>query len=137
MVLCREMRECWPRCDTMSNVDDSITETIFGQPGAPGGLYDPPPVRSEEQSKLYMKMNLEGYASVIFPYKIHQDPEAFDGNGWVQTIDWSPGRIRYQADRKVQVGAKIWELKTFEFTEDEADSADKRRSSDIQQNKRQ
>ena len=50
MVLCREMRECWPRCDTMSNVDDSITETIFGQPGAPGGLYDPPPVRSEEQS---------------------------------------------------------------------------------------
>lgn len=137
MVVCRETRERWPRYDTMSNVDDSITETLFGQPGAPGGLYDPPPVGCEEQSKLYMMLNLEGYASVLFPYKIHQDPEAFDGNGWVQTLDWSPGRIRYQADRKVRGGAKLRELKTLELTEVEAESADKWRPSDSGQNMRQ
>ena len=137
MVVCRETRERWPRYDTMSNVDDSISETLFGKPGAPGGLYDPPPVGSDEQSKLYMMMNLEGYATVLFPYKIHQDPEAFDGNGWVQSLDWSPGRIRYQADRKVRGGARIRELKTLELSEVEADSADKWRPSDNGQDMRQ
>jgi len=137
MIVCRETRERWPRYETRSNVDDSITETLFGRPGAPGGLYDPPPVGSEEQAKQYMLLDLEGYASVLFPYKIDQDPEAFEGNGWVQSLDWSPGRIRYQADRKVLGGAKVRGLKTLELSEVEAESADQWRPRDDGQDMRQ
>ena len=136
MIVCRETRERWPRYEK-SNVDDSITETLFGRAGAPGGLYDPPPVGSDEQAMQYMVLDLEGYASTLFPYKIDQDPEAFDGNGWVQSLDWSPGRIRYQADRKVLGGAKLRGLKTLELSEVEAESADQWRPKDDGENMRQ
>ena len=121
----------------MPNVDDSITETLFGHPGASGGLYDPPPVGSDEQAKQYMVLDLEGYSSVLFPYKIDQGPEAYDGNGWVQSLDWSPGRIRYQADRKVFGGTKVRGLKTLELSEVEAESADQWRPRDNGEDMRQ
>lgn len=137
MTVCRETRERWPRYETKTNVDESITETLFGTPGAPGGLYDPPPVGSDEQAMQYMLIDLEGYASVLFPYKINQDPEAFDGNGWVQSLDWSPGRIRFQADRKVLGGTKVRGLRTLELSEVEAKAADQWRPKDDGQNMRQ
>ncbi len=137
MTVCRETRERWPRYETKTNVDESITETLFGTPGAPGGLYDPPPVGSDEQAMQYMFIDLEGYASVLFPYKINQDPEAFDGNGWVQSLDWSPGRIRFQADRKVLGGYKVRGLRTLELSEVEAETADRWRPKDDGQNMRQ
>jgi hypothetical protein len=137
MIVCRETRERWPRYETKSNVDDSITETLFGNAGAPGGLYDRPPVGSDAQAMQYMLLDLEGYASTLFPYKIDQDPEAFGGNGWVQSLDWSPGRIRYQADRKVLGGAKVRGLKTLELSEVEADAADQWRPKDQGEDMRQ
>ena len=51
MVVCRETLERWPRYDAKENVDESDSDRIFGPAGAMGGLYDPPPVGSEEQSK--------------------------------------------------------------------------------------
>ena len=137
MIVCRKTRERWPRYETNLNVDESITETLFGQPGAPGGIYDPPPVGTDEQAMQYMMLDLEGYASVLFPYKINQDPTAFDGNGWVQSLDWSPGRIRFQADRKVLGGTKLRGLKTLELSEVEAESADQWRPRDNGENMRQ
>jgi len=137
MVVCREARERWPRYETKSNIDDSISETLFGAAGAPGGLYDPPPVGSDEQAMQYMLLDLDGYASVLFPYKIDQDPDAHDGNGWVQSLDWSPGRIRLQADRKVLGGVKLRGLKTLELTEVEAEAADQWRPNDDGENMRQ
>ena len=137
MIVCRETRERWPRYQTVSNVDNSITEPLFGPPGAPGGLYDPPLVGSDQQAMQYMLLDLEGYASVLFPYKIDQDPEAHDGNGWVQSLDWSPGRIRFQADRKVLGGTKVRGLKTLELSEVEAKNADRWRPSDDGQDMRQ
>ena len=137
MIVCRETRERWPRYETMSNVDDSVAETLFGQPGAPGGLYDHPLLGDDEQAKQYMMIDLEGNASVLFPFKINQDPEAFDGNGWVQSLDWSPGRIRFQADRKLLGGEKVRGLKTLELSEVEAENADQWRPNDGGDNMRQ
>ncbi len=137
MIVCRETRERWPRYETKSNVDNTITEPLFGRPGAPGGLYDPPLVGSDEQAMQYMLLDLDGYASVLFPYKIDQDSEAHDGNGWVQSLDWSPGRIRFQADRKVLGGKKIRGLKTLELSEVEAEAAEQWRPRDDGQDMRQ
>ena len=65
MIVCRETRERWPRYDAKSNVDDTITETLFGLPGAPGGLYDPPPVGSDEQAMQYMLLDLDGKCNMM------------------------------------------------------------------------
>jgi hypothetical protein len=54
-----------------------------------------------------MDVDLEGGATIFFPYLMQQDPEAFDGYGWVTSLDWTPGRIRYQVDRKVREGAEL------------------------------
>jgi len=130
MIVCRETRERWPRYSGGMNTDDSISERLFGAPGAQGGLFDPPPVGGEEQGKQYMKLDLEGGATVLFPHKIDQDPEAHGGNGWVQTIDWCPGRLRYQADKKIKAGKELRVLKTLELTEIQAADSNKWRPND-------
>lgn len=130
MITCRETRERWPRYDDNRNVDDSVSEKLFGSSGAPGGLYDPPPVGSDEQAAQYMLLDLAGGATVLFPYKIDQDPNLWNGNGWVASLDWTPGRIRYQLDRKMPGGNKLRGLKTLELTEVEGQEADKWRPKD-------
>jgi len=129
MVVCRETWERWPRYQK-KNVDESDSDRLFGPSGAPGGLYDPPPVGSEEQSEQYMLLDLEGGATVLFPYKIDQDPEAHSGNGWVTSLDWTPGRIRFQVDRKVMGGVKLRRLRTLELSEVEGKEAEQWRPRD-------
>ena len=137
MVVCRETRGRWPRYNTKQNIDLSDSERLFGAPGASGGLYDPPLVGSDEQAAQYCALDLEGGATVLFPYKMNQEEGAHDGNGWVQSLDWTPGRIRYQADRKFLSGKKIKGLKTLELSEVEGASADQWRPNDDGQNMRQ
>ena len=123
MIVCRERRNQWPRKEGYAPSEQEIA--LFGPPGAEGGLYDPPPVGSEEQSGKYLYLDLDGGATVLFPYEMDQSESAFQGNGWVTTLDWSPADIRYQVDRKVLGGKKIKGLKTLELTE--VEKADARR----------
>jgi len=111
--------------------------SLFLSNGAPGGLYDPPPVGSDEQASQYILLDLEGGASALIPFKMDQDPTAFgrdDNNskaaGWVTTLDWTPDRSRYQVDRKVQGGANILGLRTLELSEVESARADRWRPKD-------
>lgn len=124
MVVCREARSRWPRYAGDFNIDESATEKLFAPPGAQGGLFDPPPVGSDEQSAQYMMLDLEGGATVLFPHKIDQDPDAHEGNGWVQSLDWAPGRIRYQADKKIRSGKEVRGLRTLELSEIQAADAE-------------
>lgn len=137
MIVCRETRERWPRYMGDVNVDDSFQERLFGPPGAAGGIFDPPPVGSDEQAKLYMMLDLEGGATVLFPHKIDQDPQAHEGNGWVQTLDWCPGRLRYQADKKLKGGKEVRGLRTLELTEIQAADVEQWRPKDGGQDMRQ
>jgi len=130
MIVCRETRERWPRYDRKENIDDAVSANLFGPAGAQGGLYDPPPVGTEEQATQYMLLDLEGGATALFPYIIDQHPESHGGNGWVTTLDWTPGRIRYQVDRKVLGGIKLRGLRTLELSEVESAEADKWRPRD-------
>ena len=118
MIVCREAQEDWQDGQKRRSVADRYnTESLFGNPGAPGGLYDPPPVGCEEQAGRYMMLDLEGGATVLFPYVMDQDNNAFDGNGWVSSLDWTPGSIRYQVDRKVAGGKDLLGLRTLELSE--------------------
>jgi len=130
MIVCRETRERWPRYVSGQNVDESASERLFGTPGANGGLYDPPPVGGEAQASQYVSLDLEGGATVLFPHKIDQDPEAHNGMGWVQTLDWCPGRLRYQADKKVKSGKELRVLRTLELSEVQSADVDKWRPND-------
>jgi hypothetical protein len=123
LTICREMLATWPR-------NGSFTEKLFGPPGANGGLYDPPLVGEEEQSGQYMLLDLEGGATLLFPYTMDQHPDAFDGNGWVTSLDWSPGNIRYQVDRKVRGGTGLMGLRTLELSQVQAEDADTYRPRD-------
>jgi len=58
-----------------------------------------------------------GFATALFPHTIDQDPNAYDGKGWVATLDWSPGKMRYQADRKFEGGTGVKGLRSLELTE--------------------
>jgi hypothetical protein len=84
--------------------DQTAVNALFGTAGASGGLYDPPPVGSDEQANQYMVLDLPGQATVLFPFKLDQAPEAFGGTGWVTSLDWTPDTMRYQVDRKVKGG---------------------------------
>lgn len=131
MTVCREGHERWPRyADGRTDVDNEATAALFGPPGAPGGLYDPPPVGGDDQAMRYMMIDLDGGASVLFPHTIDQDPAAFDGNGWVTSLDWTPGAIRYQADRKVNSGTKIKGLRSLELSEVLGSDAEEMRPKD-------
>jgi hypothetical protein len=140
LTVCREARGKWPvngMSESISETDLLESEVLFGIPGAKGGLYDPPPVGGDEQAGQYMMLDLEGGATVFFPYIMQQDPEAFDGYGWVTSLDWSPGRIRYQVDRKVRGGAGLLGLRTLELSEVESENADNYRPRDGGANMRQ
>lgn len=131
---------------------EEITRALFGPPGAPGGLYDPPPVGSEERAvENYMLLDFEGGATVLLPHKLdqhHRDAVVdVDGEtapredssqaGWVTSLDWTPGKIRYQVDRKVLGGIKLKGLRTLELSEVQGEDAERWRPKDGGANMRQ
>jgi len=118
---------------------EEITAALFGPPGAQGGLYDPPPVGSEERAvENYMLLDFEGGATLLLPHRLDQyHPEegtpmagTTATSGWVTSLDWTPGNLRYQVDRKVLSGTKIKGLKTLELSEVQSGEADKWRPKD-------
>ncbi|KAL3823069.1 hypothetical protein ACHAXA_011121 [Cyclostephanos tholiformis] len=135
-----------------SDHQEEITRALFGPPGAPGGLYDPPPVGSEERAiSNYMLLDLEGGATLLLPHRLDQhldmeveveatsetsSPSSSSSSsssfqlGWVTSLDWTPGRIRYQVDRKVLGGTKLKGLRTLELSEVQGDDADRWRPRD-------
>jgi hypothetical protein len=120
LIVCRETLGMWPRNEKYkSKAESSITgEALFGPPGASGGLYDPPPVGSKEQASQYMKLDLEGGATLLFPYLMDQNPDTYPNSGWVTSLDWTPaGLYRYQVDRKVNADKGILGLRTLELSE--------------------
>lgn len=130
-TVCRETLEMWPRADNYKSAIQSLTdEVFFGPPGANGGLYDPPPVGDEEQAGQYMLLDLDGGATLLLPYKMDQDPSVYPDSGWVTSLDWTPGKIRFQIDRKVHGGKGIIGLRTLELSEVQSASADTYRPSD-------
>lgn len=145
MTVCREAIGMFPSTSmttsggTNTNPFDEATikEAFFGKAGADGGLYDPPPIRVEEQASQYMLLDLDGKASVLFPYIIDQDPVAHNGEGWVHTLDWTPGNMRYQVDRKVNSGVNLLGLRTLELSEVQSIDAETYRPRDGGQNMRQ
>eukprot|EP00526_Cylindrotheca_closterium_P013072 CAMPEP_0113604038 /NCGR_PEP_ID=MMETSP0017_2-20120614/1588_1 /TAXON_ID=2856 /ORGANISM="Cylindrotheca closterium" /LENGTH=443 /DNA_ID=CAMNT_0000512449 /DNA_START=119 /DNA_END=1447 /DNA_ORIENTATION=+ /assembly_acc=CAM_ASM_000147 len=131
MTLCREAEGMWPRAENYKSAIESLTDIVFfGSAGANGGLYDPPPVGSEEQAGQYMLLDLEGGASLLVPYKMDQDPMVHGDMGWVTSFDWSPGPIRFQVDRKINGGSGILGLRTLELSEVQAADADTYRPKD-------
>lgn len=137
-TICRETLGMWPRAKNYKSAIEAITQdALFGPRGAPGGLYDPPPVGSEEQASQYLKLDLEGHATVLLPYLMDQDPEVHEDMGWVISLDWTPGDQRYQLDRKTKPGKKILGLRTLELTEVQSADADTYRPSDGGSNMRQ
>jgi hypothetical protein len=174
LTVCRETLDgYWPRPSdneaAMEDSDDSnftepkkseirrknqeeITRALFGPPGAPGGLYDPPPVGSEERAiENYMLLDFEGGATVLLPHKLDQYHSAVDDGaetstapredsslgGWVTSLDWTPGQIRYQVDRKVLGGKKLKGLRTLELSEVQGEDAERWRPKDGGANMRQ
>jgi hypothetical protein len=137
LTVCREMIGGLPT-QSSNSISDAITrEAFYGPAGAEGGLYDPPPISSDEQAQQYMIMDLDGRASVLFPYVMDQDPIAHDGNGWVHSVDWTPGSMRYQVDRKVNGGEDMLGLRTLELSEVQGVDAETYRPRDGGQNMRQ
>jgi len=123
---------------------EEITAALFGPPGAAGGLYDPPPVGSEERAAdNYMMLDFEGGATLLLPHRLdqhHDGDETEEGgssSGWVTSLDWTPGRIRYQVDRKVMGGTKLKGLRTLELSEVQGADADRYRPKDGGENMRQ
>jgi hypothetical protein len=123
ITVCRERLDEWP-----CNRRDA---QLFRSVGANGGLYDPPPVGCDRQASRYMSIDVEGGASILFPHLIDQCNKAFN-NGWVLSLDWTPGNIRYQVDRKFQPGEKIKGLRTLELSEVQALEADTYRPKDAE-----
>ena len=133
MVICREALDRWPPGpdeDYTSASEQVLTDALYGSPGAEGGLYDPPPVGEEDQAGRYMLLDLDGGATLLFPFEMEQDAAAFDGNGWVTSLDWTPGNYRYQVDRKVQGGLGLRNLRTLELSEVQGADADEYRPRD-------
>lgn len=149
LTVCREALGMWPSSTTTGNYkgDKSITATMEnvrmkeaffgGSPGADGGLYDPPPIKSEEQAGQYMMLDLEGKATALFPYVVDQTSNAHNGEGWVHSLDWTPGIMRYQVDRKVNSGPDLLGLRTLELSEVQGADAETYRPRDGGQNMRQ
>jgi len=158
LTVCRETLDgYWPRAsdngkDASRKKQDLIDRALFGPPGAPGGLYDPPPVGSEKRAvENYMLLQFEGGVTALLPHRLDQY-ESFtddlDGStlfltegesspGWVTSLDWTPGPIRYQVDRKVMSGTKLKGLRTLELSEVRGEDADRWRPKDGGANMRQ
>jgi len=164
LTICRETLDgYWPNPSDNEKVEEGaenksevqrdnqkdITNALFGLPGAPGGLYDPPPVGTEERATdNYMLLDFEGGATVLLPHRLDQHDEdgetgedangyQRDDNGWVTSLDWTPGKIRYQVDRKVLSGKKLKGLRTLELSEVQGEEADRWRPRDDGENMRQ
>eukprot|EP00584_Thalassiosira_punctigera_P023965 CAMPEP_0172555242 /NCGR_PEP_ID=MMETSP1067-20121228/58315_1 /TAXON_ID=265564 ORGANISM="Thalassiosira punctigera, Strain Tpunct2005C2" /NCGR_SAMPLE_ID=MMETSP1067 /ASSEMBLY_ACC=CAM_ASM_000444 /LENGTH=499 /DNA_ID=CAMNT_0013343757 /DNA_START=10 /DNA_END=1509 /DNA_ORIENTATION=+ len=157
LTVCRETLDgYWPNPSDNEKLEDDekerksevrrrnqedITAALFGPPGAPGGLYDPPPVGSEERAiENYMLLDFEGGATVLLPHRLdqhHKDQADEETFGWVTSLDWTPGSIRYQVDRKVLGGTKLKGLRTLELSEVQSDDADRYRPKDGGANMRQ
>jgi len=118
VTICRERLGQWPT---------KKEKAFYGPSGATGGLFDPPPVGSPKQAGSYMQLDLEGYATALFPHALDQDPKAHDGNGWCVSLDWTPGKMRYQADRKFLGGKNVKGLKTLELSEVASEQAEQYR----------
>jgi hypothetical protein len=137
-TICRETLGIWPRAQNYKSAIEAITnDALFGPRGAEGGLYDPPPVGTAEQASQYLLLDLEGRATVLLPYLMDQDPDVHDGSRWVTTLDWTPGKQRYQLDRKTKSGKEILGLRTLELTEVQSTDAETYRPSDGGENMRQ
>jgi hypothetical protein len=173
LTICRETLERWPprrpSKDGNNNgnktptkfrslADRAAAEALFGKEGAEGGLYDPPPVGSDERASKYMMLDLEGRATTLFPYIMEQTNDNENSNdsintadqatstastptaaatGWVMTLDWTPGSMRYQVDRKVCGGEGLLGLRTLELSEVQSMDAEQYRPRDGGSNMRQ
>jgi hypothetical protein len=84
-----------------------------------------------------MKLDLEGGATVLLPYLIDQDPSVHPDMGWVTSLDWSPGPIRFQVDRKINLGQGILGLRTLEVSEVQSADAETYRPKDGGEDMRQ
>jgi hypothetical protein len=117
---------------------EEISRALFGPPGAP--------VESEERAiSNYMLLNLEGGATLLLPYRLDQHSEEEGGEGvgtredhssrlgWVTSLDWTPGRIRHQLDRKVIGGTKLKGLHTLELSKVKGEERPKDRGSNMWQ----
>lgn len=134
LTVCREALDVWPRTP---GARSEIASSLFGPPGAAGGLYDPPPIKTEDQASQYLLMELEGGASLLLPYKMDQSEVVHNGEGWVTSLDWTAGNMRYQVDRKVNGGPSLLGLKTLELSEVQGTDAERYRPRDGGQNMRQ
>lgn len=105
VIVCRESTLDFPNPTKQTSLYESL--------GAPGGIYDPPPINSSVENQ-YLALDLEGRATALFPSKIDQD---VDDGGWVMTLDWTTDELRYQADRKVFGGLGIKGLYRLELSE--------------------
>lgn len=146
LVVCREMLGRWPQDQKNVWYDDggdvsssgtllsgaSVNEALFGIPGADNGLYDPPPVGTDDQAVRYLQMDLDGHATALFPYKMDQTatPKDTTRGGWVVSLDWMPGVLRYQVDRKVRGGVELLGLRTLELSEVRSEDAETYRPRD-------
>lgn len=117
-TVCRETLEMWPRASKYKSAIQALTDIVFfGSAGAIGGLYDPPPVGSEEQAGQYLLLDLEGGATLLLPFQMDQDPTVHPDSGWVTSLDWTPGKFRFQVDRKINGGRGLLGLRTLELSE--------------------
>lgn len=136
MTVCREAASVWPRSSTLS-------ESLFrAASGAPGGLYDPPPI-NEQYLAQYCTVDMEGGATALFPVVIDQANVDDDGDldndkiSWTTSLDWTAGPMRFQVDRKSYSGINLRGLRTLELSEVQGADADQYRPRDGGQNMRQ
>jgi hypothetical protein len=126
LTVCREVVA--PEDGTLprNTRDKAVSEALFGVPGADNGLYDPPPVSMPNQ---YMTLDLPGHATILLPYKMDQlEDEKI--SGWVTSLDWTPGPMRYQVDRKIQSGTGLLGLRSLELSEVQSANAETYRPRD-------
>lgn len=130
LTVCREGFNYWPRREGKfrSLSERTASDALFGATGADGGLYDPPPVGSDDQAAQYMILDLEGHATVLFPFLLDQAEKG--DQGWVTSLDWAPGTMRYQVDRKVGAGRQLLGLRTLELSEVQTADAEQYRPKD-------
>lgn len=132
MIVCRErssdgsLENNWPVSDVY---DENTDVALYGPAGAENGLYDPPPVGTPEN---YLSLDMQGGASLLIPFKLSATD---DNSSYVTSLDWSPGRMRYQVDRKTLSDGMS--LKTLELCEVEKASSEKYRPTDGGENMRQ
>jgi hypothetical protein len=137
LTVCREMLDMWP--SDAATTYPVAWDALFGSTGAPGGLFDPPPVGSADQARHYRLIELPGRATILIPVQLDQDDDmASKVAGWVTSLDWtSPLAMRYQVDRKVKSGSYISGLRTLELSEIQSENAEQYRPRDGGEDMRQ